>query len=117
MIATHIINRLPTPVLSYKSPFECLHNDIPDYSLFKVFGCVCYASVHDTDNFDPRVIHSVFIGYRLNHKGYKLLNLENKQQFISRDIVFHESIFPYHNNTHTSSPSDPYFLQHWMSDN
>ena len=29
-------------------------------------------------------------------KGYKLYNLDSKTVFLSRDVVFHESIFPFH---------------------
>ncbi|KAL0406637.1 UNVERIFIED_CONTAM: Retrovirus-related Pol polyprotein from transposon RE1 [Sesamum latifolium] len=35
-------------------------------------------------------------------KGYKLYNLDNGDVFTSRAIVFHESIFPFHTNDHTS---------------
>lgn len=28
-------------------------------------------------------------------KGYKLINLENNTFFISRDVLFHESVFPF----------------------
>ena len=114
LAATYIINRLPSPVLHYKSPYECLYHVLPDYSLFKVFGCLCYASIHENDKFHPRAIRSVFLGYPFGHKGYKLLNLETRQQFISRHVVFHETAFPFLDNTHTTTPSDPYHAQHWF---
>ncbi|XP_074352709.1 uncharacterized protein LOC141691856 [Apium graveolens] len=47
---------LPTHVLLHKSPFECLYKELPDYSLFKVFGRLFFASVHDSDKFEPRVL-------------------------------------------------------------
>lgn len=103
--------------MNQKSPFECLYNTRPDYSLLKVFGCLCYASIHGPDKFDSRVIRSVFLRYPNDHRGYKLLNLDSKQLFVTRHVVFHETVFPYCDNTHTKSKSDPYFLSHWVSDN
>lgn len=32
-------------------------------------------------------------------KAYKLLNMETKENFYYRDVVFHEYIFPYHHSS------------------
>lgn len=37
----------------------------------------------------------MFLGYPSGYKGYKLLNLETNEIFISRDVIFHEIIFPF----------------------
>lgn len=37
------------------------------------------------------------MGYYLNKKGYKLLNLETRTFFVSRDVIFREDIFPFKN--------------------
>lgn len=42
-----------------------------------------------------------FLCYPPCYKGYKLLNLETNELFISRDVVFHETIFPF-KDTHPS---------------
>ena len=46
--------------------------------------------------FDSRGQMCIFLGYLFGIKGYKLLDLQSHTIFISRDVVFHESIFPFH---------------------
>ena len=40
----------------------------------------------------------MFVGYLRGYKGYNLYNIETKQFYISRDIIFHKTIFPFHSN-------------------
>lgn len=42
-----------------------------------------------------RAIHYVLMGYSVTQKGYKLYDLAEKRFFVSRDVVFNESIFPF----------------------
>ncbi|RVW75830.1 Retrovirus-related Pol polyprotein from transposon RE1 [Vitis vinifera] len=52
--------------------------------------------------FSPCASPCIFLGYLPGYKGYKLLDFDSNTQFIFRDVVFHESEFPFHN---TPSPS------------
>ncbi|RVW78235.1 Retrovirus-related Pol polyprotein from transposon TNT 1-94 [Vitis vinifera] len=64
LTAVHIINRLPSPVLSLKTPFELLYSKPPSYSHLHVFKCLAYATnVHTSHKFDYRAMPSIFIGY------------------------------------------------------
>lgn len=49
------------------------------------------------------------MGYPQGYKGYKLYDLLHKKFLISRDVIFHESIFPFKQNVqlglHTQSPN------------
>ena len=44
---------------------------------------------------DYRAMPSIFIGYLVGQKAYKLFDLSTKKVFTSRDVKFHEDIFPY----------------------
>ena len=45
-----------------------------------------------------------FLGYPFNVKGYKVFDLSSHSVFISRDVTFHESIFPYKTSISNSTP-------------
>ena len=97
LIVAYLINKLAFPLLNDKIPFELPFKRPPNYYHLKVFGCLCFAStIAQTKNkFSPRARKCVFIGYPFNIKGYKLFDLESHTVFVSRDVIFHESVFPY----------------------
>jgi hypothetical protein len=105
----HIINRIPTPLLSIKSSYQLLFSKIPSYSHLKVFGCLAYVSTLSRyrTKFDPRATHCIFIGYPHDMKGYKFYNLQTQSVIISRNAIFHETIFPYVSHIDQSSSSAP----------
>lgn len=83
-----LTNRLPTPVLDNRSPFESLYLVKLDYFIIKVFGCLCFPN---TRPFNPhklafRSVPCTFIGYSA--------------------IFFHESSFPFI-TPNTASANDP----------
>ena len=45
----------------------------------------------------------MFLGYPFNIKGYKLLDPQSHSIFISKDVIFHEKVFPF--ASQTSLPS------------
>ena len=108
LTVVHIINRLPSPILNNKSPFEKLYGKLHSYEHLKVFGCLCFAStlVHHRSKFDPKSVPCVFLGIPFGVKGYKLLNLFTKRIFVSKDVTFHETIFPFVSDPYSSSHSN-----------
>lgn len=51
-----------------------------------------------------------FLGYPPGYKGYKLLELATNKIFVSRNVVFHEEVFPFHSLPH--SAEFPLYLPH-----
>ncbi|KAL0326589.1 UNVERIFIED_CONTAM: Retrovirus-related Pol polyprotein from transposon RE2 [Sesamum angustifolium] len=45
--------------------------------------------------FHKRALRCILLGYAPNKKAYKLYDLENHHTVISRDVVFHEDVFPF----------------------
>lgn len=96
LAAAYIINVLPTPVLHGKSPHEVFHKTKPTLQHLRVLGCLCFAkNMYIHDKFQPRSIVAVHMGYSTTTKGYLLYNIKEKQFFISRDVEFRETTFPF----------------------
>ena len=74
LMATYLLNRLPTQPLGSLSPFEQLFGKAPDYSLLRIFGCACYPFLQpfNRHKLDYRSKLSVFLGISNLHRGYKL---------------------------------------------
>ena len=95
--AVYLINRMTTPVLAHSSPFQVLFQTSPNYSKLRSFGCLCYPWIrpYGTNKFTPRSTPCVFLGYSLTQSAFICLDVPNSRVFISRHVIFHESIFPF----------------------
>ncbi|KAI4338329.1 hypothetical protein L6164_016669 [Bauhinia variegata] len=92
LTAVYIINRVPTQVLNNLSPFERLFGKVPDYSIFKPFGCVCFVLLHPHEHtkLEPRSRLCCFLGYGTEHKGYRCWDPILNRLSISRHVTFLE---------------------------
>lgn len=99
---------MPLSSIGNVTPYQRIHHQVPSHDNLRVFGCLCFVSTSKVDRskFSPRSSISVFIGYPVTQKGYKVLDIATQQIYISRDVIFYEHYFPYHV---LSSSSDPYY--------
>ncbi|KAH0706124.1 hypothetical protein KY289_011200 [Solanum tuberosum] len=96
LAAVYLINRLPTPTLNGKSPYEIFYKKKPSLDHLRNIGCLCFATtLVRKDKFSARASACVLLGYSLTQKGYPLYNIIEKRFIVSRDMVFKESVFPF----------------------
>jgi hypothetical protein len=97
LTAAYLINRIPTRVIDNTCPLKRLFHKPPNYSMLRVFDCVCWPNVHpyQKQKLSFRSKQCVFIGYSALHKGYKCLDPNSGRVYISRDVIFDEHVFPF----------------------
>ncbi|GAA0146184.1 hypothetical protein LIER_06197 [Lithospermum erythrorhizon] len=85
-------------MLGWKSPFEIIFSKPPEITQLRVFGCLCYMTntTPHKKKFEPRIFSVVFLGYPSSRKGFKVYCMTMHKIVISRDVIFHETLFPYH---------------------
>jgi hypothetical protein len=106
LAATYLINRTPTKLLSYDTPLHKLLGTTLDYSNFRVFGYACWPNLRPYNSHKLQ-LHStrcVLLGYSNMHKGFKCLDIPTDHIYISHDVIFDESVFPFASlNSHTGA--------------
>ncbi|WVZ83847.1 hypothetical protein U9M48_030944 [Paspalum notatum var. saurae] len=97
LTATYLINMLPSKVIDYNTPVERLLHQKPDYTSLCIFGCACWPNLRpfNSRKLSFRSTRCVFLGYSSQHKGFKCLEPSSGRVYVSRDVVFDESIFPF----------------------
>ena len=78
----YLINHLPTPLLSHKTPYEWLHNKPLTYSHIRVFWCLYFVTnITPTKKFDTRA-RRCLLAIQLKQKGYRV------HDFVKKNIYF-----------------------------
>jgi hypothetical protein len=97
LAAVYLINRLPTKLLDFSTPLEVLEQVQPDYNSMRFFGCACYPNLRpfNARKLEYRSIQCTFLVYSNIHKGFKCPDINFGPIYISRDVIFIESLFPF----------------------
>ena len=95
LTTAHLINRLPSRILGFKSPMDILSTFYPNLHTTnnlvpRIFGCVAFVHVHNQNRgkLDPWALKCVFVGYSSTQKGYKCP--PSKRFYVLVDVTFHE---------------------------
>ncbi|GJX24973.1 retrovirus-related pol polyprotein from transposon TNT 1-94, partial [Tanacetum coccineum] len=75
-----------------KTPYELLHDKLPDLSFFHVFGALCYPT-NDSENLgklQPKADIGIFIGYALMKKAFRIYNRRTRRIIETIHVDFDE---------------------------
>ncbi|CAN1240951.1 Retrovirus-related Pol polyprotein from transposon TNT 1-94 [Linum perenne] len=93
----YLINRQISPNLDNRSPFHELFGRSPNYSMLRVFGCLCFVLLpsHERSKLQSRTARCLFVGFSDHHKGYLCYDPLLHRIRIAYHVVFLEHI-PYY---------------------
>jgi hypothetical protein len=106
--ACYVMNRSPTLSVKNMTPEEAWSGEKPSVHHFKVFGCLAFAHIPDSQRtkLDDKSIKCIHLGVSEESKAYKLYDPEKKKIIISRDVVFEEKKGWNLSNSDTKQVSD-----------
>ncbi|KAG9439601.1 hypothetical protein H6P81_019766 [Aristolochia fimbriata] len=93
------------------TPFTCLYDTSPDYSLLHVFGSTCFVLLPDRerDKLSTKSAMCVFLGYGIEQKGFLCFDPVANKLRISRHVTFWEHVpfysLPKHSHQSSMSPT------------
>ncbi|GJS00829.1 integrase, catalytic region, zinc finger, CCHC-type containing protein [Tanacetum coccineum] len=90
--ACYTQNRSVTRLSHGKTPYELLHDKLPDLSFFHVFGALCYLT-NDSENLgklQPKADIGIFIGYAPTKKSFQIYNRHTKRIIETIHVDFDE---------------------------
>ena len=107
--AAYVRNRMPTTAIKNdQTPYERWYGRKPNVSHLRVFGCVAYAHVPDSERqkLDKKAVKLRFVGYAKMSKGYRLLDWKTEKIVTRRDVVFNETNFCFETEPEPAKPQE-----------
>ena len=91
--ASYVRNWSPTTAVQAMTPYEVWWGYKPNVKHSHIFGCGPYAYIPKDERFKmgPILKKSIFLGYAIGVKGYRLFDTETLIVFHRRDVIFNES--------------------------
>jgi len=117
LTATYLINRMPSRVLDFQTPFQSLlriypHIHFASHIPLKVFGYTAFVHINQQhrSKLDPKSLKCVFLGYAPNQSGYKCYSPQTKRFYATMDVTFFEHQ-PFHSkNTIQGESCEEYYF-------
>lgn len=80
----------------------------PNYDMLKVFGCRCFPwlTPYNQNKLQQKSKPCVFLGYSLNHQGYKCFDLSTRRVYLSLHVLFDKDFFSFKGLTSSSKSVD-----------
>ncbi|KAM7531655.1 hypothetical protein LguiB_035065 [Lonicera macranthoides] len=100
--AVYLVNRIPSAVLDFQTPFEALAKSVTAPSVSnlppRVFGCVTFVHLpkEQRNKLEPRALKCVFVGYASSQKGYRCYHPPTEKMYVTMDVIFHEETMYFH---------------------
>ena len=98
--AVYVRNRSESsPLREDMTPYEKRYSRKPDVSHLRMFGCIAYAHIPDSQcwKLDKKAQKYRFVGYCKDSNGYRLFDEETRKVVKRRDVVFNEVNFDINN--------------------
>lgn len=78
MTAIYVKNRLLSPKIVHKTPFEIIYDSKPSVKHMRVFGCQAYILTPKEKRlkWDPKARVGIFLGYEDVSKAYRVYDIE-----------------------------------------
>ena len=117
--AVYLINRMPSKILNFSTPYELLFNSTPSYHRLKIFGCLCYPWLkpYNQSKIQPKSTPCIFLGYSSSKSAYKCFDATTNRLFHSRHVEFVEHIVPLAGTSNGSPPATELVLTDFSSRN
>ncbi|MCO5578863.1 hypothetical protein L7F22_032710 [Adiantum nelumboides] len=94
--ANYVINRSGSKAIEGKVPEEIWNGKKPCITNLRVFGCKAYSFIpkQQRHKLEATSKQGVMVGYPELSAGYRIWGMKGKNVYVTRDVVFHEHVFP-----------------------